>query len=58
MKIKNFITHTRPIQKKHVKQTIKEITKQIKYLKAIGKIDKIEYYNNEIIYLKRKLNES
>ena len=54
MKVKDFICRTRPKTKKQIDKSIKEIEKQIHYLKSIGKIESLDYLKNNLIYLKKK----
>jgi hypothetical protein len=51
--MKNFIHHSRPSTKKEIKETIKDLDKQIHYQESIGKTDKEEY--NGFKYLKWQL---
>jgi hypothetical protein len=54
MKIKNFVSHTRPSGKK-IRKTISDINKQIHYLESIGRREELDYYKNQRFWLRKRL---
>ncbi len=55
MKQKNFVRHTRPHGKNEIKQTIRDIKKQIKYLQSIGGDEyEINYYRDQLKWLNQR----